>query len=891
MPSLESVRARVRGRRVPGRPALLAALITAVAVCLGDATARQYPFGGHARGINDLGAQFVPFHAHLWDLLHGSAHGGLLLNWQSGFGAASLPDLGTYVTSPFALLVGVFPRDRIDLAVYVITVLKMAAAGAAMAAVLPRLTRDLTREGDTAGLAGPAGPPWWAAALLGATYALCGWSAIEASYNPMWLDGLIAFPLLCLVGEWARTARRPVAGPLIVALAWVANFYTAYMATIGAALVLVLRLLLDQDTTGRERVRALVGAAWRVVLGVALSAPVLLPVYLGTKHAFPGSTAVFSPAPWNDVFARVLPGTYSFLSPAVFIGAGALLLVAGLAFDRNVPVRERAGWAGLVVAVALSLQWRPTSLAWHAFAIPNGSPYRETFVLAGVVVVAAWAALSRGRPGVRPVLYGTGLLAALWLGAASSGLANKPALALFVLAVAGAAGGLLLLVRAGASGTSVASGTCGASDASGASGAAGTSAASGTSGASGASGRAGRGARSLTAAAAVLLLGSLLGQGTTTVAYGDHAKLKKFEAYPTWGADQTARAAAVAKADGWPAYRTDPGRTQVSSDDPLLIGGEGAGYYSSMTSDTYTTTMRALGAGWTSGGRVVQSLDNPVTDAVFSVGARLRTERGHAPVTVREDVPPLVTVRPATAPAALATGGGGDPATGEPRYGKSPFRNQEALLGATVYTLPADRVCPVGSEEYLSAPDFWGTARLGSGAAVELRGAMPKFRAAVVSLGTVRTTGERIAFRTASGRPATPRAWSVGCLDRGRLAAAVARLKRTAAVSLEVGDSGVRAKLPPGSSGYAVLSAPRIAGWSCDGKPADSYLGLVAVRLGGSDSFDCSFRPPGLVAGGAAGSTAVLVLVAIASFSRRFRVTKASSAHHPRLVRRDEQLT
>ncbi|MCF3963818.1 MFS transporter [Streptomyces fuscigenes] len=433
MPTLDSVRDLVRPRPagpgsargpVRGRAAALAALITAVAVCAGDAVARQFPFGRHARGINDLGAQFVPFHAHLWDLLHGTAHGGLLLNWQSGYGAASLPDLGTYVTSPFALLVAFFPRDRIDLAVYVITVLKMAAAGAAMAAVLPRLTRGAAGPGlplgapagrdlrDAPGAAGPLpGAPWWAAALLGATYALCGWSVVEASYNPMWLDGLIAFPLLCLVGEWARTARRPVLGPLVVALAWVANFYTAYMATLGAALVLVLRLLLERETTGGQRLRAVVRAGWRVALGVALSAPVLLPVYLGTKHAYPGSTAVFSPSPWTDVFARAMPGTYSFLSPAVFIGAGALLLVAALAFDRTVPARVRAGWVGLVVAVAVSLQWRPTSLAWHAFAIPNGSPYRETFVLAGVVVVAAWTGLAHGRPGVRPVLYGTGLTA------------------------------------------------------------------------------------------------------------------------------------------------------------------------------------------------------------------------------------------------------------------------------------------------------------------------------------------------------------------------------------------------------------------------------------------------------------------------------------------------
>ena len=213
------------------RSAALAGLLTALALCLGDAAGRTFPFGPRTRAVNDLGNQFVPYHAHLWDLLHGRADGGLLLNWQSGFGTSFLPDLGTYLTSPFALLVGLFPRDDVDLAVYVITVLKSATATAVMTGVLLTM-----RSG-----------PRWGAAVLGASYGLCGWSIIEADYNPMWLDGLIAFPLLCLVGEWVRGGRRPVLGPAVVALVWIANFYTAYMATLGAALVLLVRLAVARE--------------------------------------------------------------------------------------------------------------------------------------------------------------------------------------------------------------------------------------------------------------------------------------------------------------------------------------------------------------------------------------------------------------------------------------------------------------------------------------------------------------------------------------------------------------------------------------------------------------------------------------------------------------------
>ena len=182
--------------RSRGAAALLAAALTTAVFCVSDAVAGLYPFGPRTRDVNDLGNQYVPFHAHLWDLLHGQADGGLLVNWQSGFGSSFLPDLGTYLSSPFALLVGVFPRHEIDLAVYVITVLNTATAGAAMAWLLLSV-----RPGR-----------WWAAGLLGTSYALCGWSLAVASYNPMWLDGLIALPLFCLVVEWVLRGRRPLVG-------------------------------------------------------------------------------------------------------------------------------------------------------------------------------------------------------------------------------------------------------------------------------------------------------------------------------------------------------------------------------------------------------------------------------------------------------------------------------------------------------------------------------------------------------------------------------------------------------------------------------------------------------------------------------------------------------
>ncbi|MGW1186503.1 YfhO family protein [Streptomyces sp. NPDC002559] len=828
-PGLRADRPGLRADRSRPRAGALAALLAVVAVCAGDALARVFPFGHHTRSVNDLGNQFVPFHARLWDLLHGDADGGVLLNWSSGYGTSFLPDLGTYLTSPFALLVGVFPRDRIDLAVYAVTVLKTASAAALMALLL------LTLRGGR----------WWAAGMLGGSYALCGWSLAEASYNPMWLDGLIALPVLCLAAEWARTGRRPVVAPLLVAVMWVANFYTAYMATLGAALVLAARLFTERDDR-RTAVRALGRAARTVALGIGLSAPVLVPVYLGTKHAYPGWDRPFAAAGWSDVLARLLPATYTFFTPALFIGTGTLLLACALVFQRAVPGRERWTWAGLVAGVALSLQWEPTHLLWHAFATPNGSPYRQTFVLAGLVVIAAWVSVAHGLPDRRALAGGCAVLAPVAAGAGFSALITQWTYPLFAVGLVASLGALLL---------------------------------------------AGRGRR-WTVLAAVLLIGAQAGQAAATTAFVDRARLNRLDHYAPWGERQQAQADVVAGADDWPRTRTDPGREQTTTNDPLLLGGQGGAYYSSHTPAVLTDTMRALGAGWTSNGRAVQSLDNPVTDAVFSVGARVHRPRDpyqawnapdDRPVTVgRAPVPPLVTVRP--------------PGTPVP-YGRSPFRNQEKLLGSRVYTVPgtallaagggavADRgaddygvergtytltaTCPAGTEAYLWAPGLFGSARLGTARSgdgseeVWFRGKLPAKRAPVQRLGAVGGDGA-VRVTLVPTRAGTVPHGAVGCLDRPRLASAVAELRRTGASAVHVTADGVRAELPAGSSGTVVLAAPRIAGWRCQGRPADDYLGLVAVPVPADGAtVSCTFRPPGLRAGLAAGAGSLAVLVAV----------------------------
>ncbi|MFB7587762.1 YfhO family protein [Streptomyces sp. NPDC056169] len=817
---------RPEGRLAPAAAAPLAAsLFSAALLCLATALSRTYPFGPVTRNIVDLGQQYLPYHAYWRALLLGETHGDAFLNWNSGFGSNFLGDIGTYLSSPFDLLVVLFPADRIELALYVVTAAKISAAGAAAALLLLRL-----RPG-----------PWPVAAVLGTAYALSGWTLNLGATVPMWLDGLVAFPLLCLVGEWARTGRRPVLGPVVVALAWIANFYTAYMATLGAAVFLAVRLLTaEESATARQRIAGALRAARGVLIGIGLAAPLVVIVFLATKVADPTPVTTFAPAPWTDLLARFLPATASVASPALFIGTPALALALTLPFNGAVAPRVRAAWTAAVVLVTLSLQWEPTHLLWHAGASPNGAPYRQAFVLCGLLLIAAWFSVAQGVPRPSALLAGGTLLGVLAWAARGSVDIDDWTFPAF-LAAAALALVAALLAREGVRRTAL---------------------------------------RALPVLAVVLLVAAQAGETVVTGKRIDEQQRSEVAWSPRIGPWHASAAREAARADAWPRYRTDPGEVP-GGNDVLLVGGQGAEVYSSLTADVTSSTLSALGFGSYAKGRHPVTLDNPVTDALFSIGTRIRSEptepvrqdaRPRAEVTaVTTPVPPLVTVRPREARA--------------PRPGDSAFVRQELLLGSSVYELPRDTRrtgrtltarCPAGSDVWFWAPEYKGSATLAGETAVDFEGKPPSVRAPMRALGTVPDSGEvRIDLLPEAAIRLPPQ--PVGCLVRARLDSAVRHLTATGATRVNAGGHGVTAELPPGSTGVAVLAAPRISGWRCaagdaEAAPARAYQGLVAVPLDGrATTVGCSFRPPGLRLGGAAGAAALLALAATALLHRRSR--------------------
>ncbi|HZX03583.1 YfhO family protein [Kribbella sp.] len=817
-----------------GRPALLPAGVAAVgvaAVFVASGIIRgTYPFGSISRSTNDLGTQYVPFFAHLWDILHGQAQGDLLFNWQSAFGVGFWADLGVDLGSPLSLLVGLFPRDRVDLAVFVITTLKLSLAAAAMAVALLRM-----RPG-----------PRWVAAMLGISYGVCGWALDDGSYVPMWLDGLIALPMFFLVAEWSLRRTNRVLSVLVVAVFWLSNFYTAYMATFAGGIYLLARLL-SSDLSWSLRLRSVVRHGVSFALGMALVAPILLPIILTNRAATPSPSGIFHPSAVDVFLSRLLPLTEGVGKTAsLYVGTLALLLALTMPFNRFVPWRSKVVWAITIVGVALTFRWGPTQAFWHAFDTPNGSQYREAFVLCGLLVAVAWISVAHKLPGPLALLGGGVLLALIAVLSDGSPLLKAHWLTVLVVsgAVALVAFGTIWLLRRKP------------------------------------------GPRRLPVAAAfAVLLAVVTLEATWSAVVTDEyrAKLLSSSADP-WDAKQTARYNELRQVGEWPKYRTEPG-TSFTPNDPMLLGGQGAGLYSSLLPYSVNQMMTGLGFGWSGYGRASRTLDNPVTDAIFSVGARMRLVDTNPHIT-KAVVPPLVTVRRRL-----------DPAVTSDTNAPNAYAMQERLLGSTVYEVPTYKgtrfatgdvklvaKCAPTSTAYLFMPRVSGRARLSGGGWHELSATRRpgiNTSSAMVQLGTVPASGAVLVEVNFGEDPqGIPPHNAIGCLSPAALQKAVTSLRAAGAKHVGIGGHSLSATLPAGSTGWAVIGVPKIDGWSCkaggkDQVPSD-FGGLMAVPLtNGATHVACTFTPPGLRRGLAIAAAALVLTVGIAGIGaiRRRRRT------------------
>ena len=344
-----------------------------------------WPFGEESVLSLDLNGQYVYYYDYMYDVIYGGES--VFYSWSRNLSGEFMGIIGYYLGSPFNWIVWLLPRKWILEGLLAMMCVKVGAIGLSMSVYLSRGKgfKKLT------------------VIVFSICYALCAYTICQ-TMNPMWLDGVMALPLICLGLE--RFIDQGRFRLLVVAwvYAFVTCFYIGYMLAIFSIIYFLFYIIITKKDKARERFFVkLLGALGLGVTAVLISCYMLIPVYESLSYGkFEFSKpdySLVSNFPIIETFDKILPNSYDTVRmtglPFLYCGVITILLLPAYFFYDRIRRSERIGYAALLLIMFFSMYIRPVDMMWHGGQMPNWLPYRYSFIISFLMTVCAASAFDR----------------------------------------------------------------------------------------------------------------------------------------------------------------------------------------------------------------------------------------------------------------------------------------------------------------------------------------------------------------------------------------------------------------------------------------------------------------------------------------------------------------
>lgn len=390
-PTLQEKRAEKRLRRqaageedslLRSRDALIAAFVVPVVIMLIIFVQRGiFPFGEETFLRTDMYHQYAPFFSEFqYKLTHG---GSLLYSWDVGMGVNFSALYAYYLASPFNWLLLLCPKGLvIEFMTYQI-VLKIGLSGLSMAYYLRKHCK--TKD--------------FGVAFFGIFYALSGYMAAY-SWNIMWLDCIILFPLIVLGLERLVKDGKGMLYCLTLGLSILSNYYISIMTCIFMVLYFIALLVLDEEMHWEKFIgRGFQFAVYSLLAG-GLSAVVLLPEIFALQMTasgdfnFPKTFTQYFPI--FDMIARHIGNVETEIGldhwPNLYCGVAVLMFFILYLLCRKVSAKEKAVYCVMLLFFFASFSFNILNFIWHGFHYPNSLPCRQSYIYIFLVLFACYRA-------------------------------------------------------------------------------------------------------------------------------------------------------------------------------------------------------------------------------------------------------------------------------------------------------------------------------------------------------------------------------------------------------------------------------------------------------------------------------------------------------------------
>lgn len=386
---------------------ILAFFIPVALTYLAYALFGMYPFGPESVLCLDLNGQYVYYFEAIRDAFWGD--GSIFYNWSRNLSGEFFGIIGYYLASPFTLIVILLPRTMILGSLLIMQLCKLGTAAVTFCYFLQKSRKLKPLH----------------ALLFSMMYAMMAY-AITQLIDPMWLDGLVFLPLICLGVEYLIDDGRKINYIIPLALMCFANFYIGFMICIFTALYFAYYLFAGSDKLKHFRMKSKDLKAYGysilrmflcTVVALMMAAVLVLPVYnalaLGkfnfTANPDYSFKLQFTPI---DFFAQIASvAQYNSVNvqgmPEIYCGLITALLLPLFFLNSKIPLRKKIGMGLLAAALFTSMYIRPVDMMWHGGQMPNWLPFRYSFIFSFVILTMAAMAFKELKETKPAAIYGS----------------------------------------------------------------------------------------------------------------------------------------------------------------------------------------------------------------------------------------------------------------------------------------------------------------------------------------------------------------------------------------------------------------------------------------------------------------------------------------------------
>lgn len=352
------------------------------------------PFGDNSLASNDASVQYLDFYSYFKDVLAGK--NSITYTFTKTLGGSAIAIFSYYLSSPFTLLLLLFPAESFHVYFNLVVALKLSLAAFTFCWFLTGRFREQLGED-------PGYFQKFTLIILSLGYSFSQYS-IGQSSNIMWLDGVYLLPLILLGVHTVVRNGHLWKLTIPVALSILFNWYTGGINCLfsGVWMLFELCLIYPEYAAGYQKpfrrcLRTFGRYILAMICGVLCSCCLFLPTVFAMRNSNRGSLDLtqlldftFNGNPASIISNYVVGTNSAYGSVAFFCGTFAFVGVIALFLSSWKKRYEKKVFACLGILTILLFYWNPFYAMFSLLKSVSSFWCRYSYV--GIIVILFFAA-------------------------------------------------------------------------------------------------------------------------------------------------------------------------------------------------------------------------------------------------------------------------------------------------------------------------------------------------------------------------------------------------------------------------------------------------------------------------------------------------------------------